>query len=147
MRQPPSFLLEEECHRNMAFTLYHADQMPQVKVQSVTSREIEGGLMEVTAVISNPKLIPSRLAVDVKNSITISDRVTIKAKELKVVAGLVASDRFFRGAREQKRKPGELRVETVPGMGVVYCRWIVKGVGPYTITVRSAKGGVDTVIR
>jgi len=23
--------LEEECHRNMAFSLYHADQMPQVK--------------------------------------------------------------------------------------------------------------------
>ena len=33
VRQPPSFLLEEECHRNMAFTLYHADQMPLVKIQ------------------------------------------------------------------------------------------------------------------
>jgi hypothetical protein len=39
-RQPPSFLLEEECHRNMAFTLYHADQMPEVELQSATARKL-----------------------------------------------------------------------------------------------------------
>ena len=27
-RVPPPFLLEELCHRNTAFVLYHADQMP-----------------------------------------------------------------------------------------------------------------------
>jgi hypothetical protein len=146
-RQPPSFLLEEECHRNAAFVIYHADQMPQIKVQSVEAKALDGGLMEVTAVITNPKVIPTRLAVDVKNGITRPDLVSIKAKDLKVVAGLVSTDRFFRGAKEQKRKPEELRVDTVPGLGAVYVRWIVKGVGPYTVTARSVKGGVDIVIR
>ncbi len=146
-RQPPSFLLEEECHRNMAFVVYHADQMPQIKVQSLESRALEGGLMEITAVITNPKVIPTRLAVDVKNGITPRDRVTLQAKDLKVITALVSTDRFFRGAKEQKRKPEELRLDTVPGMGAVYCRWIVKGVGPYTVTARSAKGGTDAVIR
>ncbi len=43
-RQPPSFLLEEECHRNMAFTLYHADQMPVVRVQAIEVKTLDGGL-------------------------------------------------------------------------------------------------------
>jgi len=147
MRQPPSFLLEEECHRNMAFVLYHADQMPQAKVQSVTSRELDGGLMEVTAVVVNPKVIPTRGVQDVRNAISMLDLVTISGKELKVVAGLVSKERFFRNASEQKRKPETLLVDSIPGMGAVYCRWIVKGAGPYRVSVKSAKGGTDAIIR
>jgi len=58
-RQPPSFLLEEELHRNTAFTLYHADQMPLVRVQSIEEEALEGGMRQITAVIENPKLTPS----------------------------------------------------------------------------------------
>ena len=35
-RTPPSFLLEEELHRNMAFTLYHAGTMPLLRIGDVT---------------------------------------------------------------------------------------------------------------
>jgi hypothetical protein len=147
MRQPPSFLLEEECHRNMAFTLYHADQMPQVKVQKVEARELGDGLTEVTAVIANPKVIPTRAAVDVKNRISPPDRVTITAKDLKVVVGLHADNPWFQRAEEQKRHPQEVHVPSIGSMGAVYVRWIVKGAGPYTVTARSAKGGVDEARR
>jgi hypothetical protein len=84
---------------------------------------------------------------EVKNAISRPDLVTISAKDLKVVAGLVSRERFFRQATEQKRKPGTLLVESIPGMGAVYCRWIVKGVGPYRVSVSSAKGGTDAIIR
>ncbi len=141
LRQPPSFLLEEECHRNMAFTLYHADQMPLVEVQSVRTRPAANGLTEVTATISNRRMIPTRAAVDVQHQVSPPDKVRISGKELRVIAGLQSSDPFFRAAKEQKLKPEELRVSTIPGMSAVYVRWLVEGQGPYRVSVSSAKGG------
>lgn len=142
-RQPPSFLLEEECHRNMAFTLYHADQMPRVEIQSVAVKPAPGGLSEVTAVVANPKLIPTRAAVDVKRKLTPPDIVSIEGKKLKVALGLWSTDSFFRNAREQKRRPERMRVATIPSMGAVHVRWLVRGEGSYTVSVRSVKGGTD----
>jgi len=142
-RQPPSFLLEEECHRNMAFTLYHADQMPKVEVQSAAAKRLAGGLVEVTATVANPRLTPTRAAIDVKNHVTPPDVVALEGKDLKVAMGLWSEEPFFRSAREQKHRPAEVRVTRVPGMGAVYVRWLVRGDGPYTVRVRSVKGGSD----
>jgi hypothetical protein len=140
-RQPPSFLLEEECHRNMAFTLYHADQMPQVAIQSVEVKPLAGKLVEVTATIINEKLIPTHADVDVENRITPPDVASISGQGLKVVTGLRSRDPFFQNATEQEYRPSEVRIPNIPGMGAVYVRWLVEGPGPYTINVRSVKGG------
>ncbi|OHB71336.1 MAG: hypothetical protein A2V70_15080 [Planctomycetes bacterium RBG_13_63_9] len=142
-RQPPSFLLEEECHRNMAFTLYHADQMPQVAIQSVQARAKRPGLVEVTAVVANRKLTPTHSAVDLKHKITPPDVVTIEGEGIRVVMGMAAFDRFFRKAKEQPLRPECLRIDGIRGMGAVYVRWLVEGEGPYRVTVRSIKGGSD----
>ena len=61
-RQPPSFLLEEECHRNMAFTLYHADQMPMVRIGEVRVVRLDRNLFQITAALENERLIPTRSA-------------------------------------------------------------------------------------
>ena len=145
-RQPPSFLLEEECHRNMAFTLYHADQMPQVEIQSATARRTPRGLTEVTAVVANGKLTPTHAAIDLRHKVTPPDLVAIAGPGLRVVVGMVDDDPYFQKAREQKRRPQELRVDSVPGMSAVYCRWLVQGDGPYTVTVRSVKGGAARTV-
>ncbi|MBN2475663.1 MAG: hypothetical protein JXB62_13710 [Pirellulales bacterium] len=142
-RQPPSFLLEEECHRNMAFTLYHADQMPKVEIQSIKMEPVAGDLTQVTAVVANPKLIPTHAAVDLKHKITPPDVVSIDGKNLTVVLGLRSPDAFFRSAPEQKRRPEAMRIENISGMGAVHVRWLVRGEGPYTVAVRSVKGGSD----
>ncbi len=142
LRQPPSFLLEEECHRNMAFTLYHADQMPRVEVESIAIRPLPGGLNEVTATIVNHKLIPTRASGDVRHKITLPDRVTISGDNIKMILGLTSDEPTFRKPHEQKRRPTELRFDTIRGMHAAYARWIVQGAGPYTVTVRSTKGGV-----
>ncbi len=144
-RQPPSFLLEEECHRNMAFTLYHADQMPQVAIQSVDVKPLAGKLVEVTATIINEKVIPTHADVDVKNKITPPDVASISGRKLKVIAGLRSSKPFFQDAEEQEYQPQKVRIPNIPGMGAVYVRWLVEGPGPYTINVQSAKGGSDQV--
>jgi hypothetical protein len=140
-RQPPSFLIEESLHRNMAFILYHADQMPLVEVQSVKSRPLAGGLTEVTATIANKRLMPTRLAVDLNRRITPPDLVAIRGRKLNVVAGLWSEDPFFTQSHEQKKRPEELRIASVPGMEAVYVRWIVRGSTDWTVSVESVKGG------
>jgi hypothetical protein len=140
-RQPPSFLLEEECHRNMAFTLYHADQMPKVRLQSVDVKRLGDGLSQVTAIAENQRLIPTRSAIDVKNRITPPDVVSLTARNATVVLGLTSPEPFFQSAREQVREPIKIELASVPGHGVVYVRWLVKGQGPFTVTIQSVKGG------
>ncbi len=142
VRQPPSFLLEEECHRNMAFTLYHADQLPRVKVQSVEVKSLGAGLSEVTATVTNERLQPTHSAGDVKNKITPPDIVSIEGKDLKVIAGMQSEEKFFERPKEQKRDPAKMKIDSIPGMKAVYIRWIVEGAGPYTVTVKSVKGGI-----
>jgi hypothetical protein len=144
-RQPPSFLLEEECHRNMAFTLYHADQLPLVQVQPLEVKQLGGDLVQVTATIENSKLCPTHTAFDVANKITPADEVTISGKDLKVVTGLISSEPFFREPREQKRDPAVIKLDNLPGYSVTYVRWLVQGGGPYRVEVKTVKGGRHAV--
>ncbi len=144
VRQPPSFLLEEECHRNMAFTLYHADEMPLVKVQSVEVKQISDNLRQVTAIIENTKIIPTHAAIDVKRKITPADIVSIEGKDLKIVLGMTAGEPFFKSPSIQKQSPAKMKVDTIAGQSVIYVRWLLQGNGPYTVAVHSIKGGHNT---
>ncbi|MEX1224321.1 MAG: M14 family metallopeptidase [Pirellulales bacterium] len=81
LRQPPAFLIEEELHRNMAFTLYHASELPQVEIASVDVRDLGDGLKEVTAAIRNNKLTPTHSRADLKHRITRPDWVTLGVAE------------------------------------------------------------------
>lgn len=141
LRQPPSFLLEEECHRNMAFTLYHADQMPLVRIDALTARSLGGGLTEITATVANPKVTPTHAASDLEHHITPPDRVKIEGKGLEVIAGLWSSDPAFLSAHDDERQPSVVEVPTIGGMSGVYVRWIVRGDGPAVVSVDSVKGG------
>ena len=146
-RQPPSFMLEEECHRNMAFSLYHADQMPLVRIDRAEVKPLDQGIWQVTAVLANSRLMPTRNAIDRERGITCPDLAEIEGKNLSVVAGLWSDDLFFLDAEEQAKEPERLKIAAIPGMGAVYVRWIVKGSGPCTIRVRSQRGGmVDTTL-
>jgi hypothetical protein len=141
-RQPPSFMLEEECHRNMAFTLYHADQMPFIQIDGVEAKSLEGGLFQVTATIVNRKAIPTHTAFDVSRKITPPDIVAIGGQNVEIVAALTSERILFEPAAEERRHPEEVRLETVPSMEPRYVRWLVRGGGAAEVTVRSAKGGV-----
>lgn len=141
IRQPPAFLLEEECHRNMAFTLFHADEMPLVRIASASIRNLDQGLFEVTAVVENPKTMPSRSAADVRHRISPPDRITIRGENVRVVAGMISSEPFFLQPAEQRKKPEELRLESIAGHGIVYVRWLVQGAAPYQLKLFSVKGG------
>jgi hypothetical protein len=141
VRQPPSFLLEEECHRNMAFSLYCADNLARVSVQKIDVKELGGDLFEVTAIVENDRICPTHSAADLKNKLTPPDLVTLSGQDLKVIVGLVSREPFFREPREQKREPAKMKLNNISGQEVVYVRWIVEGKGSYAVEVKSVKGG------
>lgn len=145
-RQPPSFLLEEECHRNMAFTLFHADQLPLVNIQSATAKPLGNGLTQVDVVVENPKRAPTRLGVDREHGISRSDWATLSGG--KVIAATWGDDPFFQNPQQQEHHPERVELPSIPGLGARYVRWIVSGQGPLTVAVDSVKGGVvETAVK
>lgn len=140
-RATPGFLLEEECHRNMAFTLYHAWHMPKLSISDVTEKSIGNGLTEITATIRNERLIPTHASQDLKYNIERPDYVTLSGA--KVLASMIVDNDDFGVTTEQQTKtPEKIRVENIPGIGNVKVRWIVKDKKKIKITVDSAKGGI-----
>jgi Zinc carboxypeptidase len=141
-RTAPSFMLEDLCHRNMAFTLFHAYHTPLVKVDSIATKDLPGGLTEVTAVVKNIRVIPTHTGQDVTNKITRPDWVTLEGG--KVLSGGIISDPFRGFLMEQKKNPKRIEVPTIGGMDAVYVRWIVDGKGPFTVTADAVRGGMDS---
>ncbi len=143
-RQPPSFLLEEECHRNMAFTLWHADQMPQVEIAAATAEKLPGGLTRVTATLLNRKLTPTRSNFNVQKGLTRSDLAKIEPvgeAESKVVAALVSDAPEFLQTRDIRHNPHEVHIDKLDSFEPVYVRWLVTGDGPWKISLDTIKGG------
>lgn len=141
-RAIPGFILPEEAHRNMAFTIYQAHQMPLARVDSIRTRALAGGLTEVTAIVANHRVVPTHTQQDVENHISRPDWISLTGGE--VLAGFQVTDPLQNIAREQQRLPARIEVANVPGMGTVTVRWIARGAGPFTVTVDSPKGGVHS---
>ncbi len=139
-RATPGFMLEEELHRNMAFTFYHAFHMPMLSVNNVKEKSLGGGLTEITAYIKNDRLMPTHASQDLKYNITRPDYISIKGAN--VVSGMLVTDEDFGVAHEQKNNPEKLEVKNIPGNDIVKVRWIVKGNSNYSIHVDSEKGGL-----
>jgi len=144
-RAIPGFMLPEEAHRNMAFTLFQAHQLPLAKVDSIAVRPIGQGLNEVTAIVANKRLAPTHTQQDQDHRISRPDWISLTGGQ--VVAGFVVTDPLQDIAVEQKRRPARIEVESIPGMGTVTVRWIARGSGPFTVTVDSPKGGVHSLSR
>jgi hypothetical protein len=142
-RAIPGFLLHEEAHRNMAFTLYQAGQMPLARVDSVEVSSLGNGVSEVRALISNRKLTPTRTEQDVLHGISPPDRIRIEGG--RVIAGFRMENPLQDISVEQEHRPERIEVERIDGMGTIAVKWLVRGGGPFTVTVESAKGGTHSM--
>ena len=78
-RVPPRFMNEELCHRNMAFSLYQADEMPQMKAGEPTVEALGGGVHRVRVELTNTKLTPTILAKAAENNVVRPDLLTRRA--------------------------------------------------------------------
>ena len=138
-RAHPGFLLEQDAHRNMAFTIYHAYQTPKLSITNVEENNLGNGLKEVTATLYNERLMPTHSGQDLKFKIERPDLVSITNAD--VIAGMIVEDDDFNKVKEQVYSPETIKVQNIPGMKTVKIRWIISGDRNYKINVDSAKGG------
>ncbi len=141
-RTPPSFLLEEELHRNMAFTLYHAGTLPLLRISDLTTTPLGGNLYQVWVTVENQRMMPTRTAQDVDHQISPPDIVSIKGDGIKVLSSGRVTDRFFKRAETVECRPERVELETISGMEAVRVQFVLQGGGPFTVTVDSARGGL-----
>jgi hypothetical protein len=141
-RVPPSFLLEEECHRNMAFTLFHAEHLPLITLQAPVREPLPGGLSRITVTLRNDRLLPTRLDQDTLNHITRPDILSLTGNGLKVHTSGEVTDRYRNRIEAARRQPERVELQTIPGMAEVRVQFVVSGSGTALITFDSVKGGL-----
>ncbi|MFM7050873.1 MAG: M14 family metallopeptidase [Planctomycetota bacterium] len=128
-RNPPSWMLEEECHRNAAFTLFHAQQMPRVSWGSPTVKRLGDRLWEVTIELRNDALIPSRTVRAARTKSGVPDRVLLAAPEGgRIAASGPLQGRFDRTFDSKAAAPWFVDLEAgVPSRGSRFVRAYVEG--------------------
>jgi len=139
-RVHPGFMLETDAHRNMAFVLYNAWQTPKLEVSEITSRDMGGGLREITVTVNNRRMMPTHSAQNLKYHISAPDYITLEGAD--AISALIVTDPLNNITIEQKRNPQRIEAENIPGYGKVVVRWIASGKGPVKVTVNSVKGGI-----
>ncbi len=141
-RVPPTFMIEELCHRNAAFVLYHADQMPRLEFGEVKVEPLGGDASAVTATVRNTRAIPSVAQQASARGIGLPDVLSLEGPGLKVVGGGTLVNAYTGEVDAAGRDPARLRLDAgVPGHGTVRVRWYVVGQGQATIRHASQKGG------
>ena len=135
-QNPPPDLLETWARNEAMFNLYLAQQLPQVKIVSATTKPAAtAGAFEVELVVTNEGKMPTALEIAQRVKMVRPDTVSITlAKGQELVAP--ADTKAPRPRREIEidwLKPGETKRAT----------WQVRGAGQVTVMVASTRGGVD----
>ncbi|MGB2765263.1 MAG: M14 family metallopeptidase [Candidatus Aminicenantaceae bacterium] len=163
-RVPPTWLLEELCHRNMAFCLLHAYEMPLPVIKKIDAEKVSGNLYKVTVAIYNSRLMPTMSQAAIANKVQRPDILSIDGK-VKVLAagqkmgtslpaGIPARFRgYFRGfgardsevtAIDQKDLTNLKLTNGIPGKSEVEYQFLIEGKGKVSVTLDCLKGGKHT---
>lgn len=118
-RSTPTFMLEEECHRNFAFTMYHADQMPSLYFRRIAVKAVSEGSFELTMEIANKGIIPTRSDHARRNSIGRPDLLRIEPASGTVTLAAELSSFDDETPRLIEKEPGRLLLAGgVTGKGI-----------------------------
>ena len=142
-RVNPRFLSMELFHRNMAFTLYHADQMPLMRMGETSVERVGDNLFKVRVDIRNERLIPTITEKARENRVVRPDLLTVGGNVEVVAAGWVPN----------KHQPGPTQIidqeeldrilvrSGAPGRTTRTVEYLVRGSGSMTVEYSSVKGG------
>lgn len=149
-RVNPRFMSMEVFHRNMAFTLYHADQMPLMSMGESQVESLGGGMYKVRVDITNERVIPTITARAMSTKVVRPDILTVDGDVEIVAAGWV----------ENKHRPGKTNLidqkeldrilvrSGHPGRTTRTIEYLVRGTGTMDVTYSTVKGGtVSTTVR
>lgn len=125
-RVTPPFMLEEGCHRNFAFTMFHATNMPDIDFKWIEMKKLDRTLWEITIELENSKIIPSRLSLAAKKKIGLPDVLTLEGS--KVVLSGSLSDRFDTSLSPVENRPEMIFIENgIGGNQINTYRFLVEG--------------------
>ena len=140
---------EELCHRNMAFTLLQADEMPKIRVESAEVQKLSGDVYRVFVDIVNAKVVPTILERAAQNNVVRPDLLTLEAKDAAVISASWIDNREIYRIKpnvtsfiDQKDLKRILLRNGTPGKTARTIMYLVKGSGDVTVKYDSIKGGV-----
>lgn len=143
-RVPPRFMNEELCHRNMAFTLYQADEMPQMKMGESKVENLGEGVYKVWLDLVNEKVAPTILAKAAANNVVRPDLLTVAGKGIEVLSASWVLNKWRPSVAQmidQKDLNRILVRSGVPGRTTKTLQYLIKGSGNITVKYDSLKGG------
>ncbi len=138
-RVPEGWMLEEDCHRNALFVLYHARQLPKIRFDDPTVEKVDGDLYRVHVPVVNERSIPTVTAIARKNKLHRLDLATVEGA--KVVASGIVRDLYLNKVDLQKHRPERLMVPSVEGLSTRTLFFLVEGKGSITVAYDSVKAG------
>ena len=139
----PRFMSMEAFHRNMAFTLYHADEMPIMAMGETRVESMGGGLFKVQVDIANQRLIPSITARAMNHRVVRPDLLTVEG-DVEIVAAGWVPDRNRPGKTQMIEQEDLNRImirSGHPGRTTKTIEYLVRGSGTMEVTYSSVKGG------
>jgi hypothetical protein len=143
-RVPPRFMNEELCHRNMAFTLYQAEEMPQVRFGDVKVEKLGDGVFRVWLDIANPKVAPTILAKAAANNVVRPDLLTVEGKGIEVLSASWVPSKWRPAVAQLIDQQDLSRImlrNGLSGRAARTIQYFIKGGGPITVKYDSLKGG------
>ena len=163
-RVPPTWLLEEMCHRNMAFCLLHTWEMPLPIIKKVSTEKVGSGLHLVKVALYNERLMPTLSAAAIQNKVQHPDILYVEGNVKVLAAGQARGTslpagiprrfmRYFRGRGAadsdvsliDQKNPKNLKLNNgIPGRSEVEYHFLVEGKGNVTIKLDCKKGGKHT---
>ncbi|HSG47902.1 MAG TPA: M14 family metallopeptidase [Longimicrobiales bacterium] len=149
-RVNPRFLSMELFHRNMAFTLYHADQMPLMTMGEPEVERVQGDVWRVRIPIRNERLIPTVIEKARQNRVVRPDILSVDGNVEVIAAGWVPD--VHRPGPTERIDQAELDRILIrsghPGRTTRTIEYLVRGSGTMTVEYASLKGGtVRTTVR
>jgi len=145
---------EELCHRNMAFTLYVADEMPKIELGETKVENISDDVYKVWIDITNQKVIPSITAMAARNNVVKPDLLILEGNVEVISASWITNKltQEYRPSITTMIDQNDLKRIIIrsghPGKTTKTMQYLVKGSGDIKITYDSIKGGkVSTKFR
>jgi hypothetical protein len=149
-RVPPRFMNEELCHRNMAFTLYQADEMPMMKMGEHKVEKLGKDVYKVWVEFSNPKVAPTITEKAAQNNVVRPDLLTLEGN-VEIISASFINDPLtndYLNPVSQEIDQHDLKRIMIrnghPGKTSRTIQYLVKGSGKVNVKYDSVKGGAVT---
>ena len=147
-RIPPRFMNEELSHRNMAFTLYQADQMPRMSAGETSVEKISGDLYKVRVDFENDRVAPTITARAAENNVVKPDLLTASGRGVEIISAGWVANKFAPGATQLIDQHDLSRIMIRNGHAGRTTRtieYLMRGSGDVNLSYWSAKGGTAEV--